>query len=94
MKRILIEIDERFVTKWGFIYFGIQPGPDGLQLIVPPEPSCLPGFEYVKHPEANGATFRFTDVDMLEKAQAHAHTHEPVDPVVHAADDLDQARNA
>lgn len=80
MKRILIEIDERFITEWGFIYFGVRPGPEGLELFVPDEPACLPGFKYVKSPEANGSTFRISDVDVLEKRLREAQEAAKDDP--------------
>ena len=93
MRRICIEIDDRFVTEWGSFYFGVRPTPQGMEFLVPPEPHCLPGFKYVIHPEAGGATFKFIDMDAapakanplpendtpFEKVHIHEHTEEKRD---------------
>lgn len=67
MKRIMIEIDDRFVTEWGMLYFGVISGENGLEFMVPPAPYCLPGFKYVIHPEPLQATFKITEIKEPEE---------------------------
>lgn len=68
MKRIVIEVDDRFVTKYGFFFFGAIPNDkDELQFIIPPAPACLPGFEYVTNPNKDEPPVFVIKEDTSEK---------------------------